>query len=114
MWPRGQRRRGCDPARFVRAMLGEYSAAHLGRLAGVSDRTIRRWAAGEDWCDPDALRRIVDALLPASSGSLPIYSPDMAIDGHTRCVGVGEYSRRAARGEWMEVTDAGDDDAGSG
>jgi hypothetical protein len=60
---------------------------------------VRRWAAGEDWPTAEAIARLVDVLFPQSVGSVPIYSPEMAIDGGTRVGGVGEFSRRAAQGD---------------
>jgi len=101
MWTRGQRRNDCDASRFVRALCEEYSARELSRLCGVSDRTVRRWRDGTDWPCVEQMERLVDALF-RPSGSLPIYSPDMAIDGNTRVGGVGEYTVRAARGERIE------------
>lgn len=97
MWIQGRRRRNTNPAKFMRALVEAFSAREIARLVGVSDRTVRRWASGEDWCDFEVLPRLID-LLFVDSGSLPIYHPDMAIDGNTRVVGVGEYSVRAARG----------------
>lgn len=98
-WERGKRRHELDAARFVGALCREFSARDLGRLCGVSDRTVRRWRDGTDWPTADVLTRLVDRLFPQSEGSGPISSPDMAIDGWTRVGGVGEYSVRAARGE---------------
>lgn len=98
-WPRGQRRHDTDAARFVGALCREFSARELGRLCGVSDRTVRRWAAGEDWPAAEVMGRLVDALFPQSVGAVPIYSPEMAVDGGTRVGGVGEFSRRAAQGD---------------
>jgi hypothetical protein len=99
VWPRGKRRHDCDASRFVAALCREFSAYELGRLCGVSDRTVRRWASGEDWPTAEALHRLVDALLPQSAGWVPVYSPEMAIDGGTRVGGVGEFTRRAAQGD---------------
>ena len=99
MWPIGQRRNDNDAARLIRGLLTEFSRRELARRCGVSDRTIRRWANGEDWPSSAALHRLVDAVCPANVAALPIYSPDMALDGWTRLGGVGEYSRRAARGD---------------
>ena len=101
VWTRGQRRHDTDASRFIRALLSEFSGRELGRLCGVSDRTIRRWAAGTDWPTAETLHGLVDRLFPLSDGSGPIYSPDMALDGNTRVGGVGEYTIRAARGEMM-------------
>ena len=101
MWPIGKRRHDTDATRFVRALLAEFSARELGRLCGVSDRTIRRWRDGTDWPTADVLTGMIDRMFPLSDGSGPVYSPEMAIDGNTRVGGVGEYSIRAARGEMM-------------
>jgi len=105
-WPRGQRRHDTDAARFVAALCREFSARELGRLCGVSDRTVRRWRNGTDWPTADVLTRLVDRLFPLSDGSGPVYSPDMAIDGWTRVGGCGEYSVRAARGDVNYVAEA--------
>ena len=98
-WPRGKRRHQTDAARFIAALCREFSARELGRLCGVSDRTVRRWATGEDWIERADLDRLIDALFPASVDGGPIYSPELAIDGNTRVGGVGEYTIRAARGD---------------
>lgn len=98
-WQAGKRRHEMDAARFVTALCREFSARELGRLCGVSDRTVRRWRDGTDWPTADMLTRLVDRLFPQSDGSGPIYSPETAIDGNTRVGGVGEYSLRSARGE---------------
>jgi len=84
---------------MIRGLLTEFSRRELGRRCGVSDRTIRRWASGEDWPAAESLYRLIDSLYPESAGWVPVYSPEMAIDGNTRLGGVGEYSRRAARGD---------------
>lgn len=99
MWPHGKRRNATDAQRFVSALVVEFGLRPLGRMAGVSDRTIRRWVSGEDWPSSAALYRLVDAVCPANVAAVPIYDPEMAIDGWTRLGGVGEYSRRAARGD---------------
>jgi hypothetical protein len=98
-WLAGKRRHDTDAARFVDALCREFSARELGRLCGVSDRTVRRWRDGTDWPTADVLTRLVDRLFPQSEGSGPIYSPEMAIDANTRVGGVGEHTIRAARGE---------------
>ncbi len=100
-WLAGKRRHTTDGRRFVTALCLEFSARELGRLCGVSDRTVRRWRDGTDWPTADVLTRLVDRLFPQSDGSGPVYSPEMAIDGNTRVGGVGEYTIRAARGETM-------------
>jgi hypothetical protein len=104
MYPRGQRRHDSDAARMIRGLLTEFSARELARRCGVSDRTIRRWASGEDWPAAERLHRLVDSICPQSAGWCPVYSPDMAIDGNTRVGGVGEYTRRAARGDLEYLT----------
>jgi hypothetical protein len=97
-WPAGKRRNAINAHRFIAALLHEFSARDVARMAGVSDRTIRRWAIGEDWATEDSCHKIVAALFSSEpQGSLPIYSPDMALDGNTRCGGVGEYTLRSAR-----------------
>lgn len=98
MWPKHKRRKQIDGREFVRAMAADVGGMRpLARQLGVSDRTVRRWATGEDWIDEDTATALAD-LVPANDGSLPVYSPDMAIDGETRVGGVSEYSRRTARG----------------
>jgi hypothetical protein len=97
-WPAGKHRHSTDAARFVRALLAEFSFRELARLCGVSPRTIQRWASGEDWPTAEAMHRLVDRLFPLSAGAGPIYSPQMALDGHTRVGGVGQYTIEAARG----------------
>lgn len=104
-WKKGKRRATIDPSIFIRNLLSLHSARHLATVGGVSDRTIRRWSLGEDWCEEDRIQRLIDGLFPVNVGSCPIYSPDMAIDGHTRLVGVGQFSRRAARGESIREED---------
>ncbi len=99
MYPRGQRRHNTDAARLIRGLLTEFSARELARRCGCSDRTIRRWATGEDWPAADRLYGLIDSLYPQAAGWVPVYSPDMAIDGNTRVGGVGEYTRRTARGD---------------
>ena len=97
-WPRGRRRNQIDAARFMRAMVSEFGARRLASAIGCLDRTIRRWASGEDWCDAEVLHRLVDVMFPLGHGSIPIYSVNMAIDGYTRVGGVGEYTLRISRG----------------
>jgi hypothetical protein len=92
-------RRSVDAHRFVRCLLAEFSLSELARLCGVSVSTIHRWKEGTSWPTAGALHRLVDALLPQSAGWIPIYSPEMAIDGGTRVGGVGEFTRRAAQGD---------------
>jgi transcriptional regulator with XRE-family HTH domain len=99
MYPLGKRRHTSDAARMIRGLLTEFAARDLARRCGVSDRTIRRWATGEDWPAATSLHRLIDSLYPESAGWCPVYDPEMAIDGNTRLGGVGEYSRRAARGD---------------
>jgi hypothetical protein len=101
-WPAGKRRNNIDASRIVRALVAEYGARPLARKVGVSDRTIRRWASGEDHVTRETIDRVIDAILPVNVGSLPIYSAEMAIDGNTRVAGVGEFSIRAARGRATE------------
>ena len=40
------------------------SARAIARAAGVSDRTIRRWSSGEDWCDLEVIERLIAKLWP--------------------------------------------------
>ena len=105
-WPRGKRRHATDAARFVGAVVGEFSAREVARRCGVSDRTVRRWVSGQDWPDRAALVRLVESLFCESAGALPVYSPDVALDGNTRVGGVGEFSIRASQGDLDYVGDA--------
>lgn len=104
MWPRGIRRHATDATRFIRALVAEFGATDLGRRAGVNTRTVYRWRDGDDWPSAERLAAIVESICPPS-GSLPLYSAGMAIDGGTRVAGVGEYSIRAARGEPCHTED---------
>ena len=60
---------------------------------------------GEDWCSMDAVYRILEATVykqfPLNRASVPIYSDKMAIDGNTRVGGVGDYTLRAASGQYL-------------
>jgi transcriptional regulator with XRE-family HTH domain len=98
-WLLHRRRNTIDAARFIGALIREFGSRDLARRCGVSDRTIRRWASGIDWPARESLEKLIDSVAPAKGGSLPLYSPDMAIDGNTRVAGVGDYTIRAARGE---------------
>ena len=98
-WPRGRRRNTVDAVRFFRAVVDEFGAREIGRRCGVADRTVRRWAAGEDWPTPAVLHRLIDSLCPQSTGAMPVYDSSMALDGNTRTGGVGEFSIRAARAD---------------
>jgi hypothetical protein len=109
-WQRGQRRHATDGQRFIRCLLSEFSATELARLCGVDGRTIRRWRDGIDWPAAETLHRLVDSLCPQSVGSLPIYSPEMAIDGRTRVGGVGEFTVRAACGDQSYLSEMMTDD----
>lgn len=108
-WPRGRRRADTPCAAFVARLIDELGVRELARRCGVCDRTVRRWRDGERWTTGERLSRLCDVIWPQSVGSAPIYSPGMAIDGHTRVGGVGEYSRRAARGD-LEYVGGTDDD----
>lgn len=103
-WVRGHRRHDADATKFVSALCLQFSARKLARLCGVSDRTVRRWRDGEDWPTADVLHQLIDRLFPPqrSRGEAPPYPTDMAIDGHTRVVGVGEYTIRSAKGVYYD------------
>lgn len=47
---------------------------------------------------------VVDSVSPQQRGAVPLIG-EMAIDGGTRVLGVGQYSISAARGEPMVVQD---------
>lgn len=98
-WTRGRRRNDCDASAFVRRAIEASSARAVARMAGCSARTVARWASGEDWPRLDAVQAIADALCREDRGSLPIYSPDLAIDGGTRVGGVGDFTLRMAQGQ---------------
>lgn len=102
MYPKGKRRNNCNAQKFIKALGQEFSYIYISKLLGVSDRTVRRWASGEDYCDSNMIFELVDKMFPCNGG-LPIYSPDMQIDGNTRTVGVGEYSIHSARGDMEYV-----------
>lgn len=97
-WTRGRRRNQCDAAALISGLVTKYGARGLARLAGVSDRTVRRWASGEDWPPFERLVELLDRLWPQGRHALPIYRPDMALDGRSRVGGVGDYSIRSAQG----------------
>ena len=106
-WRRGRSRQS-DPV----AVAGMLTALHdrgvswgeMLRAAGVSDRTIRKWARGSRLASLAKVLLVVDAVSPQQRGALPLVG-DMAIDGGTRVLGVGQYSICAARGEPMVVQD---------
>jgi transcriptional regulator with XRE-family HTH domain len=114
-WARGVRRNVLDVHSMIAVLVAEFGGREIARRCCVSDRTVRRWASGEDWPRAEALHRLIDSLYPQSRGALPIYEPTMAIDGNTRMGGVGEYSRRAARGdmEYLRSTQCSDLGCGS-
>lgn len=102
-WPRGKSRSDVDRSvavPFVAALISAsgMSLAALARRSGVSRKTIWSWMTGRKVPTLASLVRLIDAALPMHRGWMPLYGPDMAIDGHTRAGGVGEYSRMAARG----------------
>jgi len=97
-WTRHRRRHTHDAVRFIRAVVTEFGGRSTARMCGVNERTIRRWASGEDWPPVAVLHQLAERICP-ETGSLPLYNTEMAIDGNTRVVGVGDYSRRMARGE---------------
>ena len=92
MWLAGKRRKQCDGSKFISALCREYGARHIAKIVGVNNRTVRRWATGEDWVDYDRFIDLIERLFPLTYGAVPRYSTDMAIDGNTRVLGVGEYS----------------------
>lgn len=106
-WRRG-RSRSPDPV----AVAGMLTALHAGgvswgkmaRAAGVSDRTIRKWARGSMLASLGKVLLVVDSVSPQQRGAVPLIG-EMAIDGGTRVLGVGQYSISAARGEPMVVQD---------
>jgi transposase-like protein len=72
-WPRGKRRSDID-ARTRRRALASIRRAHvrdghslrsIARTIGVSDRTLRRWLAGEDHPSPARAADVISAHLPA-------------------------------------------------
>ena len=98
VWQRGIRRNQIDASAFLSAV--PISSREIARRLGVSDRTVRRWKSGEDWCSEETIFRIAKELVPdVSPGWCPIYAPDMAIDGNTRVGGVGQYSIDSAKGK---------------
>jgi hypothetical protein len=102
---KGWHRKATVPAsEFIRALASEQRTYRdLAQAAGVSVSVIHDWASGRCQADPAKLQRLVDGLLPMSAGSLPVYSPEMAIDGGTRVGGVSEYTIYQARGgQWTD------------
>lgn len=108
-WTKGKHRAECDASEFVANLLQSHSARKIARLGKCSDRFIRRIAIGEQWCRVSLLEEIVDQLLPLGESKLPIYLPDIAIDGNTRVGGVGQYTLDAARGIPMRKEDFNED-----
>lgn len=101
-WPRGQSRSDlADATAFVAACCREAgSVAELARRLGVAPKCVYRWSRGQRRITAAVAARMAEAVIePSSSGSLPIYAPTMALDGNTRVGGVGEFSRRTAKGE---------------
>lgn len=96
-WPKGKRRAECDATEFMRRLLDGHTAVDISRRTGIDRTTISRWKTGKVKPTLAMIERVIDAILPANRGWVPIYRNDMAIDGNTRVVGVGEYSIRAAR-----------------
>ncbi len=99
MWIKGKRRNKTDASKFIKCLIKEFGARPLSKKIGVSDRTVRRWASGEDWPDIKLIHKLVDLIFNDNQGSLPLYSNDMAIDGNTRIGGVGEFTLKASKGD---------------
>ena len=98
-WPKGKRR-GLLIAEFARAVCALSSIRSTARAIGISERQLRRIVAGKHACSHKVAVRLAEyALRGLRSGALPLYDPDMALDGNTRVGGVSEYSIRAARGD---------------
>lgn len=67
-WPRGKHRHPAPPAEVLAALrrahgAGELSYRVLARRMRVDDRTVRRWAAGEDYPAPALARRLARFLI---------------------------------------------------
>jgi hypothetical protein len=100
MWAKGRPRQECsDAARFWSAIVAEHGLRSTARACGVDSRSVGRWAAGAERCSYKVIERAADWIAPLNEGSLPIYSPQMAIDGDTRVGGVGDYTLYSARGQ---------------
>lgn len=98
MWPRGKRRMSINPEVWIVSCLQTRTIKELATSLKVSDRTVRRWRDGVNWMSLSHAIQLTEILVGKDIGSLPLYSPSMAIDGNTRVLGVGDYSRRSARG----------------
>lgn len=65
-WPRGRRAHPRPPRGLLRALAraleqperGSVSIRAAAEACRVSDRTVRRWLAGEDWPAPVSARRL--------------------------------------------------------
>ena len=99
MWTKGKRRNNTDSSRFIEALVAEFGVTETARRAGCNAKTVYRWLKGTDRPADHYLMAIAESFCIDDVGGLPIYSPDMAIDGNTRVLGVGEYTIMAARGE---------------
>lgn len=71
-WPAGKRRSDVEPLERRRAVVRLRAAIEKGesrraiaRAIGMSDRTVRRWLAGEDWPMAQSARRLARLPKPA-------------------------------------------------
>lgn len=106
-WRRGRSRQP-DPVAVAEMLTALHASGvswgQMAKAADVSDRTIRKWARGSRLASLGKVLLVVDAVSPQQRGAVPLIG-DMAIDGGTRVLGVGQYSISAARGEPMVVRD---------
>lgn len=98
MWTKGKRRKGVDCAHFIRNLSNDHSVRKMAVLAGVNEKTIRRYIEGKNYSDVTTLYKIIDGIFPLNEHSSLFYSSDMVLDGNTRVGGVGEFTLKSARG----------------
>ena len=95
-WPKGRRRAECDAREFITRLSGEVSLRKIAAAAGVTDRTVRRWRDGERFAPVESLTALIDRLWPG------VWSRQSRMIGDigpgTWVAGVGEHTRRSAKG----------------
>lgn len=111
-WPRGRRRNPVDALPFLRSLHNEYKTfVAIAKLAGVTPTTVRDWLTGENRPTLAALERIVESVAPLHLemqsirlGNIPLREND-SDSLQTRVFGIGDYTRRASRGEYLTPDD---------
>ena len=113
-WTSGKPRNELDAKQFISNVIGIHGLRGTARMAGVNDKTVRRWRDSHN-APMDAVMRLIDAVAPLnirSKGEAPPYGHWMRLDGDTRVLGMGVYSRAAASGYHdyiRDSIDAGED-----